>query len=71
MAVLFVSDGYKSERWSEVGRTDTVANSLAPEFRKPLRATYQVGGWGACPRPCTSFMCERPCWKAVARQQGM
>lgn len=46
MAVLFASDGYKSERWSEVGRTDTVANSLTPEFRKPLRATYQVCGSG-------------------------
>ncbi len=46
MAVLFASDGYKSERWSEVGRTDTVANSLTPEFRKPLRATYQVFGSG-------------------------
>ncbi|KAL4428007.1 hypothetical protein ABPG75_002096 [Micractinium tetrahymenae] len=41
MGVLFASEGYKSEKWSEVGRTDTVANSLAPEFRKPLRATYQ------------------------------
>lgn len=47
MAVLLASDGYKSERWSEVGRTDTVANSLDPEFRKPLRATYQVRVGGA------------------------
>ncbi|KAI7845503.1 hypothetical protein COHA_000926 [Chlorella ohadii] len=40
MAVLLAGDGYNAKAWSEVGRTDTVCNSLNPEFRKPLRATY-------------------------------
>lgn len=40
MGVLLASEGYGGKTWSEVGRTDTVANSLNPEFRKPLRVTY-------------------------------
>lgn len=68
MAVLLSSEGYKSKTWSEVARTDTVANSLNPEFRKPLRATYnfeklqymRVGSMGAgvgghSGRPCAAL----------------
>lgn len=28
MAVIFAADGPKQKNWAEVGRTDTVANSL-------------------------------------------
>lgn len=29
MAVLLAGEGYNAKAWSEVGRTDTVANSLS------------------------------------------
>ncbi|KAI7838705.1 hypothetical protein COHA_007502 [Chlorella ohadii] len=41
MAVLLEGEGYIAKSWNEVGRTDTVVNSLNPEFRKPLRASYK------------------------------
>ncbi|EFN58110.1 hypothetical protein CHLNCDRAFT_30221, partial [Chlorella variabilis] len=40
MAVIFASDGAKSKDWGEVGRTDTVANSLSPQFHKTVRVRY-------------------------------
>ncbi|PSC75501.1 copine-3-like isoform X1 [Micractinium conductrix] len=40
MAVLMAADSYQATSWSELSRTDTVANSLDPAFRKPLHATY-------------------------------
>ncbi|KAL4428006.1 hypothetical protein ABPG75_002095 [Micractinium tetrahymenae] len=40
MAVLLVGDPHGSS-WSEVGRTDVVANSLNPDFRQPLVCTYE------------------------------
>jgi hypothetical protein len=33
MAVLLGGEGYKSSKWSELGRTDTVANSLSEQGR--------------------------------------
>ncbi|PSC75848.1 copine-3 [Micractinium conductrix] len=40
MAVLSIGDP-RGAAWSEVARTDVVANSLNPVFRKPFTATYQ------------------------------
>jgi len=40
MAVLLGSDGYNSNAWSELGRTDTVANSLCA--CAPCRAVVWV-----------------------------
>ncbi|KAL4445388.1 hypothetical protein ABPG77_011213 [Micractinium sp. CCAP 211/92] len=40
LAVLLVGDPH-GRTWSEVGRTDVVANSLNPDFRQPLVVTYE------------------------------
>lgn len=40
MAVLLAGEGHNAKAYREVGRTDTVANSLNPEFHSPLQATY-------------------------------
>lgn len=47
MAVLLVGDS-RGQTWTEVGRTDVVANTLNPAFRQPLLVSYQFEALQPC-----------------------
>lgn len=43
MAVLLAGESYNSKAWSEVGRTDTVANSLSAPARGQRQTCFGLG----------------------------